>query len=430
MTVLITLTEDPLLRSWLYADNGDLISKIARIKPVYILVSEKEEQKVNQFLTENKLELSRIRIVPHGIKVENHYQRIIGFILRWSQKSDGSTRLRNLSYEKKLFNSLGLLLRRILAETVGSSKVLMKFYRWLYALYIDSDYVKLLADLNCQVLLCTSLTDIYPDVELLKAAKKLGVQSLGTPRSWDNLVSHGALRALPEKFLSHSQYMSECATKFQFIDRKSIIETGTSTYRHKFLPKHKSKRSLNRVALAIGCVGPNSNPSESAFICAFIPKIHEKFSNVDVTIIQHPRFPHEEKFDFENTREIRFEFTESDSLEKYYTTLKGFDLLLTSGSTIGLDATFVGTPVECFFIDLVDVGYWASSARYLTHRTHYRDFINTLAIKTHLSIESILASIDSISMGNPKVSPSANYFTGDSQNDFTDQILKSLRLKP
>ena len=429
MSILITLTEDPLLRSWFYSDKGKLISKIADQKPIFILCSEKEELRLRDFLTINKLDLNRIQLIAFENQPLNFNQKFLGSILRWSQKSEGSKRLRYLFFEKGKFGLVGLLTRSLLSNTIGSSRKLLRFVRWLYSLNVDSYYSDLIDKTNCDLVICTSLTDTHPDSELLNAAKKKKVRTIGTPRSWDNLVSHGALRVLPEKFLSHSQYMTECATKYQFIEKKTIFETGTSTYRKEFLPNRRKSINQDQVSIAIGCVGPNSNPSEFAFISHLIPKIQEKFCNIDITIIQHPRFPHKQKFDFINVKDISFEFTEFDSLKHYYETLNTFDLLLTSGSTIGLDAAFVGTSVECFFVDLIDVGYWASSSRYLTHRTHYKDFINILKIKTHFSMESVLSAIFSIPTGCVSSVENPVFFTGYPKYDFNFEIIKSLGVK-
>ena len=67
--------------------------------------------------------------------------------------------------------------------------------------------------------------------------------------------------------------------------------------------------------------------------------------------------------------------------------------------------------------------------RYLTHRTHYKDFINILNIKTHLTIESILISLESISIGNALEVRKPDFFTGHPNFDFNLEIIKSLRVK-
>jgi hypothetical protein len=133
-------------------------------------------------------------------------------------------------------------------------------------------------------------------------------------------------------------------------------------------------------------------------------------------------------FDFNQTKETFFEFKNFESLKSYYATLKQFDLLLTSGSTIGLDALFVGTPVECYFIDLVKTGYWESSSRYLSHRTHYKDFINKMNLAVHDSIDSIIKSIEELS-DNRKTPPTVpTYFTGYPTRDFDSIIINAVNI--
>jgi hypothetical protein len=221
--------------------------------------------------------------------------------------------------------------------------------------------------------------------------------------------------------------MTECALKYQYIQSKNIIETGTSTYRAAFIPVKKEKRS--EIDIAIGCVGPNSNPSEYEFISRFIPEALTIYPHINFTIIQHPKFKHSARFNLNKTSEFVFDFNNFESLHEYYATLGGFDLLLTCGSTIGLDALFVGTRVECYFIDLIETGFWESSSRFLTHRTHYRDFINKLNLVVHTSFDSIFESIEKISNNHPGPSAIPTYFTGYPTHDFDSIIINSIETR-
>jgi hypothetical protein len=118
--------------------------------------------------------------------------------------------------------------------------------------------------------------------------------------------------------------------------------------------------------------------------------------DVDITIIQHPKFLHQNLPESDTFSETYFDFSTYDSLKNYYNFLSSFNLVLTNGSTIGLDALFVGTYVECFFIDLKDIGFWKTSARYNSHMPHYQEFISNLNIKTHYDIKSIIDSVNEL----------------------------------
>lgn len=423
----ITLTESPLIRSWLLCDNAKLFMELKKEFEIFIFCKEEQSHFIQRFLEKFMPESDPVQVKIIGKLKESKIMSLIGFILRYSEKSQGNKRLRYLLFERGKISIYGLLGRNLIWLLFSHWRLGYTILRFLYKSLPSGKYRILLKEIKLDKLLVTSLTNFDYDVELLRVAKKLGITTIGTPRSWDNLVSHGLLRVLPDLFLSHSQYMSECAYQYQDIERNSIIETGTSTYRTFLIPN--SKKSKSDKVVVIGCVGPNSNPSEADFIEKFIRIASNNFPNLKLRIIQHPKFRHSKSFKYSNTEEIFFDFLKTDSLQEYYNSLQQCDLLLTGGSTIGLDALFVGTPVECFFIDLVKTGYWESSMRYLTHRTHYKDFINILNIKTHLTIESVLISLGSISIGNTLEVRKPDFFTGHPNFDFNLEIIKSLRVK-
>ena len=424
MSIIITLTEDPLVRSWLFADKGALISRIAQKQKVILACRKENLDDIRYFLDVYFANQELVSVVAIDKCEESVFHKFLGFLMRYSEKSDGNSRLRNLLYERKKITYIGLKFRDLINSLLSRLKISAVFLRWAYSLLPNNFYKHILLENNCNFLLCTSLTNFNYDAELLRVAKKLKIKNVGSPRSWDNLVSHGLLRVIPDTFLSHSAYMTECAIKYQHLSLSCIIESGTSTYRTSFLPI--SRKANSRISIAIGCVGPNSNPSEYEFISEFIPKATEIYPNLEITIIQHPRFKHPSGFHFNQTKEIFFEFRNFESLGSYYATLKEFDLLLTSGSTIGLDALFVGTPVECYFIDLVETGFWESSSRYLSHRTHYRDFINKMNLNVHYSIDSIIESIQELSDNRKTPPPLPTYFTGYPTRDFDSIIISAV----
>jgi hypothetical protein len=426
LSTIITLTEDPLVRSWLFADKGALISRISEKQKVILVCRKENLGDVTNFLNMYFINQELVSVVSLDKCDESKFHKLFGFLMRYSEKSDGNSRLRNLLYERKKITYIGLKFRNMINSLLSRLKISAVFLRWAYGLIPNNLYKDFLLQNNCNFLLCTSLTNFNYDAELLRVAKKLNIENIGSPRSWDNLVSHGLLRVIPDIFLSHSTYMTECAIKYQYLSLSRIIETGTSTYRALFLPIEGKKNT--KISVAIGCVGPNSNPSEYKFISEFIPKATAIYPNLEITIIQHPRFKHPMGFDFNQTKETFFEFKNFESLKSYYATLKQFDLLLTSGSTIGLDALFVGTPVECYFIDLVITGYWESSSRYLSHRTHYKDFINKMNLTVHDSIDSIIKSIGELS-DNRKIAPTVpTYFTGYPTRDFDSIIINAVNI--
>jgi hypothetical protein len=427
LTTIITLTEEPLVRSWLFADKGELISQIAQKQKVILVCNKSDLINIQKFLIVSKIDPELVSVKSIEKYNDSVFHKFIGFLMRYSEKSDGNSRLRNLLYERKKITYIGLILRNLINILFSRLKVNAILLRFIYGLLPNKDYRNFLLANKCSFLFCTSLTNFNFDAELLRIAKQLKIENVGSPRSWDNLVSHGLLRVIPNIFFSHSRYMTDCALKYQYIQSSKIIETGTSTYRASFMPVENGKKF--KANIAIGCVGPNSNPSEYEFISKFIPEALAIYPQLNFTVIQHPKFKHPTSFNLNKTSEVVFDFNGFQSLHSYYASLREFDLLLTCGSTIGLDALFVGTHVECYFIDLIETGFWESSSRFLTHRTHYKDFINKLNLVVHTSFDSIFNSIEKLANNHSELPLIPTYFTGYPTHDFDSIIINSIKIR-
>jgi len=426
MTVGITLTDESVIRSWLLSDDGDLISEVSKFCEVVIFCKQSHKDLIANFI-ENNLETSnRVTVKPLEEFKENTFQKILGFVMRYSEKSDGNLVLIRRMKDKNQISGFDYLLRISVHNIMVNFPKLIILFRALYQFLPNKKYKKILELFEVKLLLCASISNFIYDSEIMRAAKKLSIKTLGTPRGWDNLVSHGYLRVIPDVFFSHSHFMTNCAIQNQLIEKKTIIPMGTSTYQEYLIPNRQDLFVKKRIA--IGCVGPRSNPTESIFIDEFLTIATEAFPYFEFVIIQHPKFPHLVNFDYKNTSQATFEYSKANgSLKKYYNYLSSFDLLLTSGSSIGLDALFVGTPVHCFFIDLIDTGYWESSARYLSHRPHYRELIQKLEIPVHDSINSIIKILHQIEKGEKPPAPTPTFFTGFPDFDFKDILLSCLK---
>ena len=372
----LTLFEEPLVRSFVLADNFNLIRKLSTSYDLVIFTTLPIKRFLEMKIPENLLDKLVLAVPP--LYLENQFIKLFGFILRYSENSLGNKRLRYINYEKGVYGVYGLILRNFVNSIFSSRRNFVSFIRFLYfKVSKDLNMIKFVKGYNLEKLFITSLTNWQEDIQIACAARALEIRTIGTPRSWDNLVSHGSLRFIPDVFLAHSDYMSECALKYQHIANLSVI--GTSTYRFEFLQDLK-KRKEKRIGY--GCVGPNSHPSE----LKFLQQLHDHLEHYDFhgkfLIIQHPRFPHSilksELFPKFEIRTFKFLSEEGESLQNYYQELASLSILFTSGSTIALDSLFVGTQVVCTNFDLIDVPYWQSASRYFSHRTHFKDLVEYL----------------------------------------------------
>lgn len=424
MNIGVTLTEDQLIRSWLFADNGSLIYKLSKISNIIIFCTSDSLPILSDFIRNSRLKNSNIECRPIPKAPDGKIYQFFGFLFRWTNKSSALTRKCNMMFEKNLISKKGLKTRLLMINFISRFKIIILASRWFYKYLPNLEYKSILKTYNLDILLATSITNIQ-DIEILKESIKLHIYTLGTTRSWDNLTSHGTLRVIPNRFLAHSEFMKLCAKNYQHLDSEIITLSGTSAYQKTFLP---SANLINypQPRIAIGCAGPLVNPSEFEFIAEFISVCNSIDPFIEVTVIQHPKFLHTKPFTELNYFQEIFKYSDYESLKEYYRKLSSYDLVLTSASTIGLDALFVGTPVEIFFIDIIKTGYWQSASRYNTHMPHFMEFISNLELKVHFDFKSLVESILKLRANRIELKSHPAYFTGFPNLDFESCVYNEI----
>ncbi len=418
----------------MFQDGGKFFQKLLNSYDVKVILSKETYEPAMKFLgTVSNFALKDIETFILDKHIPNVFERGLSFLLRYLESSGGNVRLRHLLYEQGKISGLGFLLRNTIARFGSRKGRIVTLVRFIYSYFVlNRNYRDLLITTKASRLLITSLTNFSYDAPLLTEAKRLGIKTFGTPRSWDNLVSHGSLHDLPDFFFSHSRYMTECAIKYQFIPKEKILNVGVSTY------KDLNRRTLEKklsYRVGIGCVGP-SHPTEVEFLRMCADSLFPEFPQISFFVVQHPKFVQLEFPDLSscsNVQIVRFLFDDSsqDTLGNYYEFLGSLDILFTSGSTIGLDAMYCGTPLICNFFDVSISPFWASASRFLSHRTHYRDFIERTGVSLHLSYESFLLFFSNykelVSKEFAKFKDPAE-FTGTDFGDFENNILQYLNL--
>ena len=156
------------------------------------------------------------------------------------------------------------------------------------------------------------------------------------------------------------------------------------------------------------------NPSEVALL-AHIYRLRRKLSSnqVHFTVLMHPKFglPVEvqnEFSDFINFETFNFSnLTEVKSFNEYLEYLSEFNLILSSGSTLLLDASLVNQNIAHINFELLSVRYWESIKRYLDFREYYKQFLDLGQIPIINSIEEFEKFI--LSAESPKSSGAPNF---------------------
>jgi CDP-glycerol glycerophosphotransferase (TagB/SpsB family) len=178
--------------------------------------------------------------------------------------------------------------------------------------------------------------------------------------------------------------MADDLFRFQFFNpQNDLVEIGFSNwinFDRVLLIRNKSK-TLNKKIL-YGSMGVYFNPSEIALI-DYIYEIKSvlKSNQVSLTVLMHPKFKlpldvQKKYSDFITFFSFEFDnFDESSSYSDYLEYLSQFDLILSSGSTLLLDACLINKNIAHVNFELTNVPFWESIKRYLDFREYYMKFM-------------------------------------------------------
>jgi len=249
----------------------------------------------------------------------------------------------------------------------------------------------------------------------------------GTIRSWDNIVQNGLVRFLPDKFLSHGDFMAKCMVEMQGMNSHNVISSVSPSYQ-KMYSQHYIKKSSDIVNIAYVCSGIESNPDELNFLTWLTESWIELPSHYQLTILQHPSFiidfPPSDPLSKINS--LTFSYS-NGSIEKYYTFLKNLDLVIGVGTTAVLDASFQGVPILLIGFEIGNINYAASAQRCFDKFPHTYNFVRSTSPCIAISKEELLLKILDYSQINPLNKDSVYNFTGNPNSDLFSDIVDSLR---
>ena len=410
--IAISISEEQILRNYFLSDNWNSLPYSN--KYLFICTDETFEI-ISRLSRENRLPFQHEIInINSSSSISKFSKILIGFLRNFSKSP--STYKRIYEDREKGAIKLTMFVSRLtchkLAFIVPSLIHLIR--KLLRRSSEQSFYTEYLIDrkIDCVVSLCITNTN---DIFFLLSAKSLGIYTIATTRSWDNLTSHGALMVEPDIFISHSLFMNKQIQDFQKLSQKCIlINSKVPWYNTKYSESIYSKEDIENIKnknILYACTGAGLFPNELDYIVSLEEKLRNYGFNL--TILQHPKSIHEISNKSSHLIIKVFPYVDSNlnsTLTEYYKFLNSFNIIIGSGSTTLLDALFLNKLILGYFPN--NDKYWSSISRYVDHMYHYKVFLSKLNISYFEEEDELLLFLNSLDINNSKLDQDASYFLG------------------
>jgi hypothetical protein len=392
MKLAITFTNPQIVRNYLFDPDHNLLKNLV-FNEVTLVCNNQTFTSVVRIIDTYPIEIkSKVKVQKNSFDFANS---LALQVLNLTAKSHVHSRFSIAKFfrskSKKEISSFGLILRLLLFIITFRNVISAKILRKLTLIFLEkTESFKRLSEFKYyNLFVALSLTDDL-DSLMIAFAKQNGIKSIGTVRSWDNLTSHGLIRVKPDIFYSHSQAMSKDLSNFHYYACNSHNTVLGKSFWVNFekVKEIKSKtifsNQVNEYKILYGAMGDYFNPSEKLLLEKIIALVLQDY-NINFTILMHPKFPLSSDFQNNGTQ----------SYTNYLEYLSNYDLILSSGSTLLLDANLINKNISHINFEMYKVPYWESIKRYLDFRKYYKSFLVLSETPIINSIEELASNLNS-----------------------------------
>ena len=371
-------------------------------------------------------EFLNIEVISFNDTKETFPVKIVSFALKWTDQSTGTLRALGRERESGHIKLYGYLFRYFIfltfSKSIGIKRALRNLYFWFSKnRHISASFTDTPPAID--LLFCTSLTNTESDLQVSIFYRKYSIPIIATVRSWDNLVTKGVLKFAPDVFLSHSVFMSNTARQNHGLTSETIQTIVTPSYQKKFLPKFDRKIS-NDTHIVYGCTGPFINPDEIHFI-AWLCLISDECYSL-ITIVHHPKFLNDlQNINLGNVKVKTFDYLDT-TLEDYYSFLAMQNFVIASGTTLLLDAIFLGVPVIGLEFEINRQNFWSSHLRSYDYLPHTKILFESSALNRVDNKNDLKDCIIGLKPPSYINSPEINFITGDINCDFNVHLVSNI----
>ena len=256
------------------------------------------------------------------------------------------------------------------------------------------------------------------NLPILREARRRGVYSFGMMRGWDNFSNYGYVRIVPDHFFLQNEYLYESAKKFQkFPQHTTFSVVGFPQMDWYFrkeliIPRETFLKGLgidpSKRVILYGALGDYLFPREGDISELFETLVDQGKLPGDLVMIfrAHPQFT--SPLDrMESMRHVVPDrnalyrgagLTEWDMGEREFQHLMNSiyhsEFVITSASTMALDAVALGKPAISVAFEKTSMPYWLSGRRFRCHFEHYQELMKTGGVFRADTPEALLGGIE------------------------------------
>lgn len=416
-TIFITLPETFIARNIFFTDFWPRFLELQKDNKIVILTKAEKEVTYKEIFEKGNVEVISIKFRAYGFW---------GKFVSWLLINGIDTHTNEWEKMRAHERGVGLFhtkVKHIYTKTFGNIPFWKDFIRKLL-LFIKPE--KSLVDVfnkhNPDIIFLTSLTNYDFDIRVGTLAKQRKIFTIGMPRSWDNFTSHGLIRIVPDFLIVENKYLFDLVNTVQnmHLTKENIFISGLPHYdiykRTKSASKDRNTffQELNidpsRRVILYGSMGDYFMHEGE------IGKIFERLviegkinKNAHLLYRAHPRF--EKQFEkMVNLSHVTpdtvamhigrdnagKEIGEEDTRHLIDSIIHS-DLVITSASTMAIDASSLGKPVICIAYDLnLEIPhYWMSAKRFYDKYTHFEDLVKTGGVKVVRNDDELAEAINS-----------------------------------
>jgi hypothetical protein len=387
----LTMFEDQVIRNYLGTPNHRFIDELEAFSKVFILTNKEKANVITALINQKKFNLNEKIIILEPFD-RGFAQRILASLSRISNQSFSnkwSTRRNLQNGQTKLLNFVG---KEVLHFLLCRSKQIKRMIRFFFSQTVtDSSNYDCIQKLNLEVLVLTSATNYEWDATIGNIGNKLNIKTIGIPRSWDNLTSHGLIRFFPDQLIVFSENMKKYALKYQDINNENVKIALNPAYQYMQVPKRSKQYAKPKILYA--CMGKVLYEKENVFL-NLLTDIQSSIGSFHLTILEHPKFQLDKSVEnLDNVDWKRIDYSKRNSAKELYKLLSEQDLVLTLGSSVALDCIFTRTPVAIVAMD-TNPKFWASANRYIDKVEHFADLVAEEVFEVINTKNGLLATLE------------------------------------